>query len=372
MIGDKTQSDTRVTPPARSTRHEQRVTQWLLGIITVILVAWGLKAAASVLVPLAFAMFLTAVFWPLQRRLQRRLARSLSTAITLLSFLVVVGLFVGALWLSGNIIAQTWPQYSDQLQGYVNQIRSWAQNYGLSIPGGTAADASGQAGSGSTQQALFRGADRLFSFGAAFVLVTAFLIFGLLEVLDFRTKLDQVLPHGKSARWMDSIHKITSDFQRYIVVRTVIGLITGTLVALFAWILGLDLAFIWGLINFLLNYIPTLGSIIAVIPPVLFALLQFQDVTMALLVLLGVGGVQLIMGTYIDPWLQGKYLALSSLVVLFSVTFWGWIWGIAGAFISVPLTILVVIACNQFDRTRWIATLLTDVKESEDTANDET
>jgi predicted PurR-regulated permease PerM len=86
---------------------------------------------------------------------------------------------------------------------------------------------------------------------------------------------------------------------------------------------------------------------------------------MALLVLLGVGGVQFVMGQYIDPLLQGKYLALSPLVVLLSVTFWGWLWGVAGAFIGVPLTIGIVITCRHFERTRWIATLLAEVNDEQ-------
>jgi predicted PurR-regulated permease PerM len=105
---------------------------------------------------------------------------------------------------------------------------------------------------------------------------------------------------------------------------------------------------------------------VAVIPPVLFGLVQFQSIPMALLVLLGVGGVQLIMGQYIDPLLQGKYLALSPLVVLLSVTFWGWLWGIGGAFLGVPLTIGVVITCRRFARTRWIATLLARLEDAPD------
>jgi predicted PurR-regulated permease PerM len=203
------------------------------------------------------------------------------------------------------------------------------------------------------------------SFLTAFVLVIAFLVFGLLEAPDFQAKLGSIVPRQRAGAWFDAIHTITSDFQRYIVVRTFIGLITGVLVALFAWVIGLDFALIWGLTNFLLNYIPTLGSIIAVVPPVLFGLLQFQSIPMALLVLLGVGGVQFVMGQYIDPLLQGKYLALSPLVVLLSVTFWGWLWGVAGAFIGVPLTIGIVIACRHFERTRWIAILLAEVNDEQ-------
>ena len=110
----------------------------------------------------------------------------------------------------------------------------------------------------------------------------------------------------------------------------------------------------------------TLGSLVAIFPPVLFAFIQFDGFTMPLLVLAGVGGIQLVMGQFVDPRLEGKYLELSPLVVLFSVAFWGWMWGIAGAFIGVPITVALVIACNQFERTRWIAALLADVDQDEE------
>jgi predicted PurR-regulated permease PerM len=347
----------KTTQDVASTR-QQRIGQTLLAIIAIILVGAMLKATASVTLPLAFALFLTAIFWPLQRRFAQHMPRGAAVMLSLLAFLLVVSIFVGLLWLSGTVIAQGWQPYSDQFARYQDQAQSWLQSYGLSLPGG----GNDQGNAGLVQPVLERGGSFVASFLAAFVLVIAFLVFGLLEAPDFQTKLDQILPGNKAADWFEAIHDITGDFQRYIVVRTVIGLITGVLIALFSWIIGLDFALIWGLSNFLLNYIPTLGSIVAVIPPVLFGLVQFQSIPMALLVLLGVGGVQFIMGQYIDPLLQGKYLSLSPLVVLLSVTFWGWLWGIAGAFIGVPITIGIVISCYRFERTRWIATLLADVK----------
>ncbi|MFP4439449.1 MAG: AI-2E family transporter [Chloroflexaceae bacterium] len=356
-------TDRQFTRGEQADRREQQTGQWLLAVIAGILVISGLKAAASVMVPLAFALFLVAIFWPLQRRFQRTMSRGLATTLTLLIFLLVVALFVGALALSTYQVAQTWPQYAQQFQGYADQARSLAQNFGINLPGGP--DGGAQSGSDSARQVLLRGVEQVGAFGGSFVLVIAFMLFGLLEVVDFRAKLNRMVPGSRVGGWLDAIHRITHDFQRYIVVRTAVGLITGTLVGLVSLILGLDFAFIWGLTNFLLNYIPTLGSIIAVVPPVLFALVQFESIWWALLVLVAVGGVQLIMGQYIDPWLQGKYLSISALVVLFSVVFWGWVWGIVGAFISLPLTILVIIACKQFRRTRWIATLLADVQEDE-------
>jgi predicted PurR-regulated permease PerM len=345
-----------------ATRHQQRVGQTLLAIVAVILVGAMLQATASVTLPLVFAFFLAAVFWPLQRRFAQHMPRGAAVMLSLLAFLLVVSIFMGLLWLSGSIVAQGWQQYSDQFAAYQEQARRWAQGIGLSLPGGGAQSGSN---SGMIQAVLTWAGERAAGFLAAFVLVIAFLVFGLLEATDFQAKLNALLPRQRAETWFEAIHTITNDFQRYIVVRTVIGLITGVLITLFCWIIGLDFAIIWGLSNFLLNYIPTLGSIIAVVPPVLFGLVQFESIPMALLVLLGVGGVQFIMGQYIDPLLQGKYLALSPLVVLLSVTFWGWLWGIAGAFIGVPLTIGIVIACNHFDRTRWIATMLAEVKDEQ-------
>jgi predicted PurR-regulated permease PerM len=321
-----------------------------------------LKLTATVTFPLAFALFLTAIFWPLQRRFAKRMPRGAAVMLSLLAFLLVVSIFVGLLWLSGTIVVQGWQPYSEQFARYQQQAQSWLQSVGLALPGG----GGGQSGSDLAQPMLTNTGRFMGDFLGTFVLVIAFLVFGLLETPDFQTKLEHLLPAGQAADWLDAIHDITNDFQRYIVVRSVIGLITGTLVGIFAWFIGLDFALIWGLTNFLLNYIPTLGSIVAVIPPVLFGLVQFQSIPMALLVLLGVGGVQFVMGQYIDPLLQGKYLALSPLVVLLSVTFWGWLWGIGGAFIGVPLTIGIVIACRRFERTRWIAKLLADLKKEQD------
>jgi predicted PurR-regulated permease PerM len=354
------QADTHATASDRATGHQQRVAQTLLAIIAVILVGWVLKVTASVTLPLVFALFLAAIFWPLQRRFATHMPRGAAVLLSLLAFILVVTVFVGLLWISGMVVAQGWQPYSEQFAQYQQQAQSWLQRFGLSLPGG-----GGQDGSGITQSILTWVGGRITGFLTAFVLVIAFLVFGLLEAPDFQAKLGSIVPQQRVNAWFDAINTITSDFQRYIIVRTLIGVITGVLVALFSWLIGLDFALIWGLTNFLLNYIPTLGSIVAVVPPVLFGLVQFQSIPMALLVLLGVGGVQFVMGQYIDPLLQGKYLALSPLVVLLSVTFWGWLWGVAGAFIGVPLTIGIVITCRHFERTRWIATLLAEVNDEQ-------
>ena len=121
---------------------------------------------------------------------------------------------------------------------------------------------------------------------------------------------------------------------------------------------GLDLALVWGLLNFLLNFVPVIGNIVGIVPPTMYASIQFGGWTMPLLVFAGFAALQIAISNFIYPWLQGRQLALSPLVIIIAMTFWSWVRGIAGALIAVPLTAATVIACDQFDRSRWLARLL--------------
>lgn len=336
------------------TKKEQLVTQRLISVLVIIASIAALKAASSVLLPIVFAVFLIAVFWPVHLRLKKYLSNGLSAFFTLIVFLFLVFLFVYAIIFSSDLIREEWQNYRSVLTTYYNDIKSYLAGYGITLTSNGA----------DSNSYFFTAANQIFSFTGAFVLILGYLGLGLLEVKYFREKLSQILPTKYREKWFASFHEVSHDFQKYVLVRTAIGLLTGILVWIACLAVGLDFAFAWGFINFLLNYIPTVGSIIAVIPTVLFALIQFQDWGMMLLVLGIIGGIQIIMGTYIDPLLQGKYLKLSPLVVLISVTFWGWVWGIAGAFISVPLTVFIVIICNQFERTKWISTLLAEINET--------
>lgn len=331
----------------------------LLAIAALIIVLAAAKIAATVVLPLAFGLFLVALFWPLQRRLQARMPRGLAVLATFLLFLLIVVAFLAAFWWGGRTIAAQWPQYADEFNRYLQL----AQGYGLNVGIPPASGPADQQGSQLGHEVVVRIADTALALGGASVLVIAYLLLGLLEVYDYRVKLDQILPAGEDQRWLALAHRVTSDFQRYIVVRTAIGLLNGVLAGLAAWLIGLDFAFTWGLVTFLFNYIPTLGSVVAVVFPVLFALVQFSGWEKPLLTLVALGGVQTVLGMIVDPLIEGKYLGPSPLVVLLSVAFWGWLWGIPGAFIGVPLTILVIVTCQQFDRTRWIAILLAGVKD---------
>ncbi len=338
---------------------ESRLARVALTIIAVIMTAGALKVSVAVSLPLAFSIFLIALFWPLHRRLERWMPAGLAAVLTMLAFLGFIASIIGGLVVSGDIVSDSSSGYREALGGTVRDARSWVESHGLPWP-------SAQNGKIDIESLVVSTSKQVFSVVGGVVLVAAFLVLGLLEVYDFKQRVRQQVPGPPqlSNRWLGVAHDVARDFQRYVVVRTVIGVITGIAAGVICWLVGLDFAFIWGLVNFLLNYIPTIGSIVGVIPPTLFALVQFGPSLEALLVLVGVGGVQLVMGNYIDPLLQGKYLRLSPFVVLLSVVFWGWVWGIAGAFLSVPATIAIALICKQFDRSRWVAVMLTELEDT--------
>ena len=151
---------------------------------------------------------------------------------------------------------------------------------------------------------------------------------------------------------------VSSSIQRYIGMKTVVSLMTSAISYVVLIIVGVDFAAIWALLVFFLNFIPTIGSILAVIFPALLALVQFDTLTPFLIVALGLGGTQFLIGNVVEPAYMGKSLNLSSLMILLSLSFWGIIWGVPGMFLSVPMMVMTAIVCAQFRGLRWIAVLL--------------
>ncbi|HWA00851.1 MAG TPA: AI-2E family transporter [Caulobacterales bacterium] len=163
---------------------------------------------------------------------------------------------------------------------------------------------------------------------------------------------------GEARQWAGVFAAIRVSVERYLLVQTVISVIIAVLSYVTLVLIGLPNALFWCLLMFFLNYIPTIGSIIAVALPTLFALVAFSDWRYAAAVAIGLHIWQFGIGTFVQPRMTGGSLNLSTLVVVLSLTFWGSIWGLAGVFLAAPLTVLVMIVLAQFPATRWIAILL--------------
>ena len=189
------------------------------------------------------------------------------------------------------------------------------------------------------------------------LVVLVYVILGLLEVDAIKSKLHALQDRTAARILMDGSVTIAAKFRRYMLIRTAMSLATGALVWALATLSGLPLAAEWGVIAFALNYIPFIGPFIATVFPTLYALTQFESWQAALPVFACLNVIQFVIGSYIEPRVAGSALAISPFLVLFSVFFWAYLWGIFGAFIGVPIAIAVLTFCAQHPSSRWVADL---------------
>lgn len=330
--------------------------QALVWVIVVILLLAGMHATRGVTMPLGVALFIVVLAWPLQRRLEKKLPQGASLAITLMVILAVFGLLLAVLVLCANMVASGIPEYEQRFSDLLQSIEAWAQQRNLSFrpdlisPGQLI---------NQLIDILGRFAVGVYGFLGPLVLVIAYIALALLEVRTFRRKLEiqgDIIPGARQL--LHAGHDVATSIQRFMLTRTLTSGLTGVLVGLYTWALGLDFPLVWGVSSFLLNYIPVLGSVIAVIPPTLLAMIHPQAIWLVPATFGGLTAIQLSIGNYLDPRLQGRVLFLSPLVLFFSITFWGWIWGIPGALLGVPLTVSIAIVCRHFESSRWVAELL--------------
>ena len=337
-----------------------KITQILMAVIATILVVAALKATQPISMPLAFAFFIAILVHPLQSRLEKRLPRWLSLILVLLLLCAIAGIAVGALSLSAEIIEPKVPEYLDRLQEMAQMLRDWAGDRNLPIP--QFASGSNNGASSQLTKRAIGGVRSFISVLSLSVLTISLLVLLLLEITQYRKKVQQAFSNKTGDRLIRAVGNTSEKLRRYLWVMTLTSILTGVLTTVWCFIIGVDLAFVWGLIGFILNYIPTLGSIIALIPPTLIALL-FNGVGRGVATLIGLAVIQVIMGNFVDPQVQGKSLQLSPFVALFSIAFWGWVWGIPGAILGVPMTISIILFCQEFETTKGVAIVLGELKQ---------
>ncbi len=329
-------------------------------IIMIILIIGVLRFTRAVTMPLAVALVIVALAWPLHRRLEQRLPRALSLALTFLVIMLLLALFVWIIIACMDMVSSRLPDYRQQLEALARDFSSWINRLHLPF----------KLEHIDTRQVLDRGlsavsavAVGVYGVVGLFVLVMVFFLFSLLEVDSFRAKLQKRFDSPKAREILAATEDVVESIQRFMLTRTLTSALTGLLIALYTWMMGLDFPLVWGLIAFLLNYIPVLGSVVAVIPPTLVALIKPHGLWLAPATLAGLTVIQMTIGNYLDPQLQGRFLSLSPLVLFFSVVFWGWVWGIPGAFISTPITVSLIIFARHFSSTKWVADILSNRTE---------
>lgn len=189
--------------------------------------------------------------------------------------------------------------------------------------------------------------------------IMLYVLFLLIDQRFFNSKLNALFTNYETRlKAREVLHRISLTISSYISITTVVSLITGLLTYFVCEYFGLQGAILWGFIAFLFNFIPTIGSIIAVLFPVLFSIIQFDNLTDVVMLLSSLAVIQFLIGNIIYPRLMGSKLNISQFVVIFSLVIWGAMWGTVGMFLSIPLMMIILIVLSQFENTKAIAILI--------------
>ena len=192
---------------------------------------------------------------------------------------------------------------------------------------------------------------------AIIILVYAAFLFS--EESSFKGKMNKMFSPGSELERATTImNRIKTSFGDYIRLKTYVSLLTGLVGFIFLLIMGVDSPFFWALLMFLLNYIPTIGSLVATVFPAIFSLMQFGEYGPFFIILIGLGVIEWIIGNVVEPKLMGNSLNLSPLVTILALIVWGQIWGITGMLLSTPITVVMVIVFSQFKNTQRVAIIL--------------
>lgn len=325
----------------------------IVAAASMVIIIAGLKSAQDLVVPFLLAAFIAVLCLPILNWLEKH---NIPTAINI--FLVIsislttgllLALFIGT---SLHDFSLTLPTYQQRLQDETHAIFSWINQRGLDISPQIMLDYF------DPSAAMRVAANTLSGVGAALTdgfLILLTVIFILFEASSMPRKLKLALKNPEQS--FNQFSRITNSVQGYLVIKTAVSLLTGISITLWLFFLDVDYPVLWGILAFMLNYVPNIGSIIASVPAFLLAFIQ-HGFSHALLVIMGYVIVNVVVGNIIEPRFMGRQLGLSPLVVLLSLVIWGWVLGPVGMLLSVPLTMIVKIALEATEDLRWIAIML--------------
>jgi AI-2 transport protein TqsA len=338
--------------------QNQRVLIPLLGVIALIAVGFVLKIAQAVILPLIIAWLLSYILAPAVNFMVRhRLPAGLSV-------MIVIVLLIGFFYLVGIFVQTRVSGFINQYDAYAGQLTQIGTDLMVrfNLPENYVRDFdwAGQIGR------------RLVTLSGSFVslvsntgMVLIFLVFMLLGKPYTRHKIERAFPPHQAEKITAVTSSIAGEISRYLSIKLMISAITGFLVWLVLVLIGVDFPVTWAVFTFLLNFIPTVGSAVATIPPVLVAVVQFYPgLWPAILVLIALLLIQQTMGNFIEPKLMGDSLNLSPVVILLSLVFWGWLWGITGALLSVPIASAIKIVCENIEGLKPVSVLMGSGKVS--------
>lgn len=335
-----------------------RIFSFAAGLILVWIIGFLLIAGRGLLIPLVMAIFLWHLLNSINSGIQKvplvgpRLPSWLSMVFSLLAVVILILILINIISNNVNDVLAVSSRYQENLLTIFNNIderfhikKFMDFNYVIK--------------SLSIQNMVVNIYGVFTTITSSAILITLYIVFLFVEQHYFIQKMDALFPQKEHQKLVKNIiSHITQDTQTYLGIKTVLSLATSISSWLIMKWVGLDFAEFWALLIFFLNYIPNIGAIVATAFPATLAVIQFQSWWPFLEVTSGIVAVQFIVGNFLEPRLLGKSLNLSPLVILIALGLWGAIWGVLGMFLSVPITVMMMIIFAHFDATRPIAILL--------------
>jgi len=321
---------------------------YIIAALTIVIA--GMRHSANILVPMLLAVFISIICsYPLNKLRMRGISKNLSIFIVIFSALIIAFLLTFILGTSIANFSEGMPLYQSKLEELLSHISTGLGRFGIDFD--------------YTQWREYFDPGVAFGFAESVLnslrstLTNAFLIgltviFILIEI--------PVIDEEKTAKNLASPSNsqiIIQKIQHYFGIKTLTSMVTGVAITIWLLIIGVDYPVLWGLVAFLLNFVPNIGSIIAAIPAVLLALL-INGTTIAMLTVFGYVVVNVVIGNVIEPRVMGQGLGLRMLVVFVSLVFWGWVLGPIGMLLAVPLTMTLKIMLKSYEQTRPFALLL--------------
>ena len=336
-----------------------------VGIIAAVVVSAAAYQASTVFAPLALALFIIAIMWPLQSWLQARMPGLIALAITMTVTVAACLAFASLVAWGFGRVGHSILADSARYQALYDEAIAWLEDHGISVAGLW----SEHFNVGWLLRWASQITGRVNTTLTFWLIALVYVILGLMEVEDLRRRIETYFSRETATILLAATAATARKTRKYMEVLTLMSLATGGLVFAFAWAAGLQFALEWGVIAFALNYIPFIGPFIATLFPTLLAMAQFATWQAVVGVFVCLNIIQFVVGSYIEPRVSGAVLAMSPSAVLFAVFFWTFLWGLFGAFIGVPIVLAIVTFCSYHPSSRWVSDLLGGPMEGKEAAS---
>ncbi len=342
---------------------DTRIIIALLGILTVIAVGFVLYQIRSIMLPFSLAVFISYVFNPLITFFEdRKVPGVLAILLALLITFLVLNFFGVLVYTSIKSFAAEFPRYEGRLrlfldkgldilhiprEVFLQQVKAQGTLHWLN-----------SLQNFSLHEVILGTLGSILNFMSNTFLVLLFLLFILIGRNQLVIKTQLAFRPELALRISSILKNINSQIQKYLIAKSLISLATGVLFLIVLLLFHIPFAIIWGILAFLLNFIPNIGSVIATILPLTIALIQVNSWSKLFWLALALIAIQMVVGNIIDPRVMGRSLNLSPLVVLFSLMFWGWLWGIIGMFLAVPIAVIIKIILENIQPLRFLSVMM--------------